>query len=176
MYATAAERDETLRIIGETDPKIISTYITEDPGVDPSRVRDQVQRLQQACARKGVLFDYRPKVHPPLIDPYYTPGTPLAGRCLYPFMHARVSFSGKVFFCPFIRVEVGDLTTQTLGEVWNGEKYVELRKTLLEHELFPVCRRCCKVELSAPPTLPATKPAKVLPAIAPVEALAPAEP
>ena len=176
MFATAAERDETLRIIGETDPKIISTYITEDPGVHPARVREQVMRLQQACARKGVLFDYRPKVHPPLIDPYYTPGTPLAGRCLYPFMHARVSFSGKVFFCPFIRVEVGDLTTQTLGEVWNSAKYVELRKTLLEHELFPVCRRCCKVELSAPPTLPATKPAKVLQGIAPVEALAPAEP
>jgi MoaA/NifB/PqqE/SkfB family radical SAM enzyme len=177
MYATAAERDETLRMIGETDPKIISTYITEDPGVDPILVRDKVGRLQAACARKGVLFDYRPKVHPPLIDPYYTPGTPLAGRCLYPFMHARVSFSGKVFFCPFIRVEVGDLTTQTLGEVWNGEKYVELRRKLLDHELFPVCRRCCKVELSAPPTLPATKPAKVLPAIAPVEALAaPAEP
>ena len=176
MYATAAERDETLRMIGETDPKIISTYITEDPGVDPTRVREKVQRLQQACARKGVLFDYRPKVHPPLIDPYYTPGTPLAGRCLYPFMHARVSFSGKVFFCPFIRVEVGDLTTQTLGEVWNGSKYVELRKKLLDEELFPVCRRCCKVELSPPPTLPATKPVKVLPAIAPVEALAPAEP
>ena len=176
MFATAAERDETLRIIGETDPKVISTYITEDPGVHPARVREQVMRLQQACARKGVLFDYRPKVHPPLIDPYYTPGTPLAGRCLYPFMHARVSFSGKVFFCPFIRVEVGDLTTQTLGEVWNSAKYVELRKTLLEHELFPVCRRCCKVELSPPPTLPATKPAKVLQGIAPVEALAPAEP
>jgi hypothetical protein len=123
-----------------------------------------------------VLFDYRPKVHPPLVDPYYTPGTPLAGRCLYPFMHARVSFSGKMFFCPFIRVEVGDLTKQTLAEVWNSPRYVELRKTLLEEELFPVCRRCCKVELTSQPSLPATKPLTVLPAIAPVEALAPAEP
>jgi MoaA/NifB/PqqE/SkfB family radical SAM enzyme len=159
MYATAAERDETLRMIGETDPKIISTYITE------------------ACARKGILFDYRPKVHPPLIDPYYTPGTPLAGRCLYPFMHARVSFSGKAFFCPFIRVEVGDLTKQTLGEVWNSPRYVELRKKLLDEELFPVCRRCCKVELSSPPLAPAMRPAKiVVPAIAPADALAPAEP
>ena len=129
MFATAAERDETLRIIGETDPKIISTYITEDPGVDPTRVREKVARLQQACARKGVLFDYRPKVHPPLIDPYYTPGTPLAGRCLYPFMHARVSFSGKVFFCPFIRVEVGDLTTQTLGR---GVERREVRRPAQE--------------------------------------------
>ena len=90
----------------------------------------------------------RPKVGAGILDDYYTPGRPLRGRCLYPFLYARVSFSGKVYFCPFIRVEVGDLTTQTMEEVWTGAHYVELRKRLLEHELFPVCRRCCKVELT----------------------------
>ena len=79
----------------------------------------------------------RPKVHPPLIDSYYTPGTPLAGRCLYPFLHARVSFSGKVYFCPFIRVEVGDLTKQSLEEVWNGERYVAMRKRLRRARAVP---------------------------------------
>ena len=43
-----------------------------------------------------------------------------------------MSFSGKVYFCPFIRVEVGDLTTQSLEEVWTGERYVSLRKKLVE--------------------------------------------
>jgi radical SAM protein with 4Fe4S-binding SPASM domain len=62
-----------------------------------------------------------------------------------------VSYSGKVYFCPFIRVEVGDLTTQTLQDVWTGEKYVSLRKKLVEEHLFPVCRRCCKVELAPEP-------------------------
>jgi len=97
--------------------------------------------------------DFRPKVHTPLMDSYYTPGTRLDGRCLYPFLHARVSFSGKVYFCPFIRVEVGDLTKNTLEEVWNGEQYVKMRKQLLEHGIFPVCRRCCKVELSPTPAV-----------------------
>ena len=63
----------------------------------------------------------------------------------------RVSFSGKVYFCPFIRVEVGDLTKQSLEEIWNGEKYVDMRRRLLDNGIFPVCRRCCKVELSAAP-------------------------
>jgi MoaA/NifB/PqqE/SkfB family radical SAM enzyme len=89
----------------------------------------------------------RPKVRAPILDAYYTPGTRLEGRCLYPFLYARVSFSGKAYFCPFIRVEVGDLTKQTLEEVWTGESYVALRKKLVEHGIFPVCRRCCKVEL-----------------------------
>ena len=62
-----------------------------------------------------------------------------------------MSFSGKVYFCPFIRVEVGDLTQQSLEQIWTGERYVSLRKSLLEEGIFPVCRRCCKVELAGTP-------------------------
>ena len=158
MFSTPDEVDETLRLIGESDPKIISTFVTTHPGVSPERVRLKVDALREKCRRKNILFDMRPKVVSALVDSYYTPGSVLAGRCLYPFLHARVSFSGKVYFCPFIRVEVGDLTKSTLEEVWNAPRYVELRKALLEHELFPVCRRCCKVELA--PT-PAPQPVRV---------------
>ena len=62
-----------------------------------------------------------------------------------------MGFSGKVYFCPFIRIEVGDLAVSTLEAVWNSPRYVDLRRRLLERELFPVCRRCCKVELSQEP-------------------------
>jgi len=109
--------------------------------------------LREKCRARGIRFDMRPKVLTQLLDSYYQPGSRLNGRCLYPFNWARVSFSGKVYFCPFIRVEVGDLTKQTLEEVWNGDAYVGLRKKLLDAELFPVCRRCCKVELSPQPAV-----------------------
>ena len=151
MYSTPEEVAETVRLIGAPDASVIATYVTPDPGLDIDIVRTKVAALQEKCRRKNVLFDYRPKVHPQLIDNYYTPGARLEGRCLYPFLHARVSFSGKVYFCPFIRVEVGDLTRSSLEEVWNSDKYVSMRRTLVEHGLFPVCRRCCKVELSAQP-------------------------
>jgi len=153
MFSTPEEVAETVKIIGAADASVIATYVTPDPGLDVGRVRTQVQALAQKCREKNVLFDFRPKVHPPLMDSYYTPGTKLDGRCLYPFLHARVSFSGKVYFCPFIRVEVGDLTESSLEEVWNGEKYVEMRRRLLEHGIFPVCRRCCKVELAPEPAV-----------------------
>jgi MoaA/NifB/PqqE/SkfB family radical SAM enzyme len=151
MFATPDEVDETLRLIGETDRRVISTFVTRHPGVSPEAVRRQVDALQQKCRARGILFDYRPKVHSHLIDSYYTPGARLNGRCLYPFLNARVSFSGKMYFCPFIRVEVGDLTEETLEQAWNAPRYVELRRRLVEQELFPVCRRCCKVELSSTP-------------------------
>src|SRR5687768_3278694 len=151
MFSTPEEVAETVRLVGAADASLISTFVTADPGLDFSRVREKVASLQEKCRQRNILFDFRPKVHPQLMENYYTPGAKLEGRCLYPFLHARVSFSGKVYFCPFIRVEVGDLTTSSLEEVWNSERYVSLRKTLLEEGLFPVCRRCCKVELSPVP-------------------------
>ena len=48
-------------------------------------------------------------------------------------------------------MEVGDLNTQSLEEIWNGEKLVDMRRRLVENGIFPVCRRCCKVELSPVP-------------------------
>ena len=151
MFCTPEDVAETLRIIGSDDPSVITTYVTPDPGLNIARVRQKVTALKEKCKARNVLFDYRPKVHDQLIDNYYTPGAKLDGRCLYPFLQARVSFSGKVYFCPFIRVEVGDLTKQSLEEVWNGPKLVEMRRKLSENGLFPVCRRCCKVELSPEP-------------------------
>jgi len=151
MFSTPEEVAETVRLIGAADASAIATFVTTDPGLDIARVREQVTSLERKCRERNILFDYRPKVHEPLMERYYTPGAPLDGRCLYPFLHARVSFSGKVYFCPFIRVEVGDLTKQSLEEIWNGEKYVDMRRRLLDNGIFPVCRRCCKVELSAAP-------------------------
>jgi len=151
MFSTAEEVQQTIAMLGTDDPSVISTFVTNDPGLDPERVRTQVDALSKKCRDRGVRFDMRPKVREPILKDYYTPGTPLAGRCLYPFLYARVSFSGKAYFCPFIRLEVGDLTTQSLEEVWTGERYVGLRKKLVESRLFPVCRRCCKVELDGQP-------------------------
>jgi MoaA/NifB/PqqE/SkfB family radical SAM enzyme len=148
MFSTPAEVDETVRITGAKDRSAISTFVTDAPGLDARRVRAQVDALAAKCRERRIRFDMRPKVGPAILDDYYTPGTALAGRCLYPFLTARVSFSGKVYFCPFIRVEVGDLTHDSLESVWTGDRYVALRKRLVEHGLFPVCRRCCKVELS----------------------------
>jgi MoaA/NifB/PqqE/SkfB family radical SAM enzyme len=151
MYSTPEEVAETVRLIDAPDASVIATFITADPGLDIARVRQKVSALAEKCRQRNILFDYRPKVHPQLIENYYTPGAKLEGRCLYPFLHARVGYSGKVYFCPFIRVEVGDLATQSLEEIWNGPKYVEMRRRLVEQGIFPVCRRCCKVELSPEP-------------------------
>jgi len=151
MFSTPEEVAETVRLTGAPGPAAISTFVTADPGLSAARVGAQVNALIEKCRARNIRFDMRPKVRPAILKDYYTPGAALEGRCLYPFLHARVSFSGKVYFCPFIRVEVGDLTSQSLEEVWTGDKYVSLRRKLVDEGLFPVCRRCCKVELAGEP-------------------------
>src|SRR3954463_1996016 len=92
MFSTPEEVAETVKMIGAADASVIATFVTPDPGVDVERVRSQVTALAEKCSEKNILFDFRPKVHTALMDSYYTPGTSLDGRCLYPFLHARVSF------------------------------------------------------------------------------------
>jgi MoaA/NifB/PqqE/SkfB family radical SAM enzyme len=166
MFSTPEEVAETVRLTGAKDASLISTYVTDDPHLDASRVRGKVDALAAKCRAAGVRFDMRPKVRSEILEPYYTPGTKLEGRCFYPYLNARVSFSGKMYFCPFIRIEVGDLTTQSLEEVWNGAPYVDLRQRLVTEGLFPVCRRCCKVELDPAPARVITPVRAVQPALA----------
>ena len=84
MFSTPEEVEETVRMIGADDASVIATFITPDPGLDIARVKHQVAALAEKCKQRNVLFDYRPKVHPQLMDNYYTPGAKLEGRCLYP--------------------------------------------------------------------------------------------
>jgi MoaA/NifB/PqqE/SkfB family radical SAM enzyme len=151
MFATHREVEETLAIIGESDPSVISTYVTDDPGIDPHAVPGILRDAVAYGESKGITINWRPAQNTDDLVHYYTPDRPLKGQCFYPFFGGRITYDGKVQFCPFIRVEVGDVREQSLEEIWNSPRYVELRKKLLEHGIFPVCRRCCKVELSYAP-------------------------
>lgn len=147
MFATTNEVQETLEIIGEEDKDVISTHITDDPGIDPKEVPPVLEKAVAYAEAKGITINWRPGQSTKDLEHYYTPDRPLKGQCFYPFFGGRITYDGKMHFCPFIRVEVGDLREQSLEEIWNSPRYVELRKKLLEHGIFPVCRRCCKVEL-----------------------------
>lgn len=149
MFATPREVRQTLAILGESDPEVISTYVTDEVGIDPKEVPGVLKRAVDYAASKGMTINWRPGQSVQHLEKYYTPDQPLRGQCFYPFFGGRITYDGKVHFCPFIRVEVGDLRKQSLEEIWNGRRYVDLRKKLLDHGIFPVCRRCCKVELDS---------------------------
>ena len=154
MFATQQEVDQTLEMIGESDPSVISTYVTDDPGLDPQAVPGKLQEAVDYAATKGITINWRPGQKVEDLEHYYTPNRALNGQCFYPFFGGRITYDGKVHFCPFIRVEVGDVREQSLEAIWNSPRFVDLRQRLLNHGIFPVCRRCCKVELDYSKPLP----------------------
>ena len=133
MFSTPEEVAETVRLIGADDASVIATFVTPDPGLDIARVRQQGRRAgRRSAAQRNVLFDFRPKVHPQLIENYYTPGAKLEGRCLYPFLHARVASRARCTSARSSASRSATSTTSSLEEIWNGERYVEMRKQLVE--------------------------------------------
>ena len=48
MFSTPEEVAETVRLTGAPDASAISTFVTNDPGLDPARVRRQVDALRRA--------------------------------------------------------------------------------------------------------------------------------
>lgn len=147
MFATHREVDETLVMLGETDREVISTHVTDDPGIDPAEVPRVLRRAVAYAETKGITINWRPAQSFEDLENYYTPNRPLEGQCFYPFFGGRITYDGKVHFCPFIRIQVGDLREESMEEIWNSARYRDLRQKLLTHGIFPVCRRCCKVEL-----------------------------
>ncbi len=152
MYATPDEVDQTLKILGETDRRLIATFVTADPGVSPAAVaaedvgarrrgagsggsasttgRRSTSRSSRGTTRRARRFAAGACIRSS------TRASASAARCT----SARSSGSRSATWpCPRSR------------RCGTTRRYVDLRRRLLERELFPVCRRCCKVELSPEP-------------------------
>ena len=64
-------------------------------------------------------------------------------RCLAPWKVFYVRADGGVRTCCTLRSSMGDLSTQSFEEVWNGDAYVQLRRALAEQADFPAACLTC---------------------------------
>jgi anaerobic magnesium-protoporphyrin IX monomethyl ester cyclase len=72
---------------------------------------------------------------------------PLVFRTMY------VKVNGQVKPCCFSNKQdwsLGDVTKETVTEIWNGGKYQELRKAHLDGKIHPACAHCFKFRLAPP--------------------------
>jgi len=66
--------------------------------------------------------------------------------CPMPFCHVNVKQEGKVSACWRYPDRIGDYTTESIVEIWNGDKLKTLRKQLLNGERPEGCRSCWDME------------------------------
>ena len=83
------------------------------------------------------------------IDDYYNGTSRKNIRLICPKIaspSARIDHKGNVLHCGVIRKPFGNLLKQTFNEIWHSKEYSEFRKKMLDINLLPICKRCCKVE------------------------------
>lgn len=93
---------------------------------------------------KDKLLDSLPvigKVRRPVPIPHVVPNDAGPRSCGNPWTHVHIKSDGKVYPCCFSDEVMGDLREQPFEEIWNGEKYQDLRKTLKEERPWASCRR-----------------------------------
>lgn len=93
---------------------------------------------------KDKLLDSIPvvgKIRRPVPIPHVVPNDAGPRSCGNPWTHVHIKSDGKVYPCCFSDEVMGDLRKQSFQEIWNGEKYQDLRKTLKEERPWASCRR-----------------------------------
>ena len=67
--------------------------------------------------------------------------------CLFPWTHMYVHTTGDVFPCCIAlpghkEFSLGNVKTQSIEEIWNGEPYKKLRKDMVEGKNVDMCNQC----------------------------------
>ncbi len=57
----------------------------------------------------------------------------------------RIDSEGNLVFCHIIKKRFGSLKETSLEELWTGKELKKFRRELLENNLLPVCKRCCRL-------------------------------
>lgn len=61
--------------------------------------------------------------------------------CVQPWSGLQITATGKVYPC--LSLEMGDIRKEKLSDIWNGESFINFRKSLKKCGLFPACVGCC---------------------------------
>lgn len=73
--------------------------------------------------------------------PHTIPNDAPPKSCGNPWTHVHVKSDGLVYPCCFSDEVMGDLRRESFDEIWNGEKYRDLRRSMKTGEYWGSCRR-----------------------------------
>ncbi|MCX2744652.1 twitch domain-containing radical SAM protein [Mangrovivirga sp. M17] len=66
--------------------------------------------------------------------------------CILPWIHFHVGLHGRVQPCCIASKPMGDINKESLEEIWNGEKFRELRTKMLAGKKVKACKGCYSLE------------------------------
>ena len=82
------------------------------------------------------------------INNYYNSDWNEVSKCTCRWSRTVISPYGEVFPCvnmSMVNCVVGDIKKQSFKNIWNGEKYINFRRTLKKYGVLPICSKCCHI-------------------------------
>ncbi|MFC1709075.1 radical SAM protein [Candidatus Omnitrophota bacterium] len=140
--------DARVKLLGEhfgVEPFTCRSYTKSFTPKEAQSFADSLEKAR----RKKWPFDYLvvPNLKGDDVRDYYLHPEKTFGydRCFAPFIMVDIMPNGDVTTCrDYIDVKLGNITKESLLDIWNNKKFVAFRRLLIKHNgLLPQCSRCC---------------------------------
>lgn len=105
--------------------------IKESPWIQVDEAKGYFRKAEQRAKKLGIEF------HPPRLDEY-------SGDCRSFFQELFVAWDGKVLSCALERYILGDLSEQSIEEIWNGSGYIKGRAEYFKGGIQSLCPNCIR--------------------------------
>lgn len=128
------------------EPFAWKSYVRDNSDADFSALKKSVEQVKNTKWSFPVSFV--PNLPYSDIERYYTDPEDFLGwkKCLTPWVEANIMPNGDVVNCrDFPDMVMGNITQNTLLEIFNDENFKKFRRALAEQPdgVFPLCSRCC---------------------------------
>ncbi len=103
---------------------------------DQERANRKLDEAQELADKLGVCI---------VLPPRFGKGSPeRPGACSDPWQYFYVETQGSVLPCCYAGGHAGYIDKQSFEEIWNGEFYTSLRRSIAEGNPHPWCKNCVK--------------------------------
>ena len=110
-----------------------------------TRLDEQVMNAPKGHAEPAPAAVSLPPAAPP--GPAEEAPLTLPFACSEPWSNLNINASGEVRPCCFNDVVLGDLTKQSIEEIWNGPGYTALRSDMAAGRVPPTCASCASSDM-----------------------------
>lgn len=148
IYCRPDEIAATRRELGWTpqDEIMMTAKLNEWSGDSIAKLYDGMSALRKLERRHRFVAAFEPPLPPEILPSFYD-GTIRKRMRLFcrELTNLRIDPAGNMIHCAFLRKKFGNVLEQPAEKFWNSVEMRDFRKALLDGNLTPACRRCCKL-------------------------------
>ena len=127
-------------------PKIVWLML-RNPLLSPQKLNSH----KNICLLQSIDFQDYPKLKNEEIIKWYSKDAQNVferAYCKHVKNSIRLRANGQVSLCQYIDIPIGNLATSTWEDILNSNVYNAIGEQLESGKLFPLCNRCCHVEVA----------------------------